>query len=203
MKGDRFTKQMGLVAKVALVSSSVALLGAACWKGVGTNTNVGVENGNAEVNTNTNSSGEIDTSDWITYANEEYGFSFRYPGDWTLLEKQNGVSLFSEDLIGSAYANSFDLTITNKDFDSLKTDIENSDIVNGNISLTKFNDDLETVQIDGFTTSTGTHKTAIGLDVRYYYISISEKDALYFEFLKPTSKINSLVEKVIQTLETI
>jgi len=24
-----------------------------------------------------------DTSDWLTYENEEYGFSFRYPGDWT------------------------------------------------------------------------------------------------------------------------
>lgn len=27
---------------------------------------------------------EIDTSDWLTYENEEYGFSFMYPGDWSI-----------------------------------------------------------------------------------------------------------------------
>ncbi|MDX9893790.1 MAG: hypothetical protein RB292_05305 [Patescibacteria group bacterium] len=27
---------------------------------------------------------EIDTSDWLTYRNEEYGFEFKYPGEWGL-----------------------------------------------------------------------------------------------------------------------
>lgn len=33
-------------------------------------------------NTNIDQISEVDTSDWLTYENEEYGFSFKYPGDW-------------------------------------------------------------------------------------------------------------------------
>lgn len=109
---NRFTQRVGLVTKVAfvskavLVAGSITLLGAACWKEVGTNTNVGVGstnssvnenvvagnvnaevNGNANVNTNnnTNATGEeIDTSDWLTYTNEEYDLSLKYPNYLTL-----------------------------------------------------------------------------------------------------------------------
>lgn len=90
MNMNRFTKSVGLTTKVLLVGSSVALLGAACWKGVGTNTNTAAGNGNAvaneNVNTvagngnvNANTSGKIDTSDWVTYSNPVIGLEFEYP----------------------------------------------------------------------------------------------------------------------------
>ena len=44
------------------------------------NTNVAVVDSNE--NTNTEQGSEVDTSGWLTYTNEEYGFSFRYPSDW-------------------------------------------------------------------------------------------------------------------------
>ena len=34
----------------------------------------------------------VDTSDWKTYRNEEYGFGFKYPKDWSVETTYNGVS---------------------------------------------------------------------------------------------------------------
>ena len=44
------------------------------------------ENANEVVNENTNADqgSEVDTSDWLTYTSEEYGFSFKYPSDWSI-----------------------------------------------------------------------------------------------------------------------
>jgi hypothetical protein len=58
-----------------------------------TNTNVVVdtnENTNVIVvneNTNSDQGSEVDTSDWLTYINEEYGFSFKYPEEWTVSDQ--------------------------------------------------------------------------------------------------------------------
>lgn len=94
--------------------SSLVLLGGACYKAADTNVNVAgnanvvelntnfaintnVEvNSNVEVNTNSVSNtnsvvntniSTVDNSDWLTYTNEEYGFSFRYPKEWILTER--------------------------------------------------------------------------------------------------------------------
>lgn len=42
-------------------------------------------------------SDEVDTSDRLTYENEEYGFSFKYPGDWSFLTDPmyNSVHFYS------------------------------------------------------------------------------------------------------------
>lgn len=37
----------------------------------------------------------IDTSDWKTYRNEEYGFEVRYPSDWYKFEDSQGIQLSS------------------------------------------------------------------------------------------------------------
>jgi|GEM_PF-2827210 len=49
------------------------------------NTNTGM-NTNTEVNTNSENmnTSDIDTSDWKTYENTKYGYSFMYPGDWSV-----------------------------------------------------------------------------------------------------------------------
>ncbi len=43
------------------------------------NTNATVENANTQGQGNTNETNEVDTNDWLTYTNEEHGFSFKYP----------------------------------------------------------------------------------------------------------------------------
>lgn len=52
------------------------------------NINAVLDNTNTATSNTNESDGEItDTSDWLSYTNEEYGFSFRYPKDWTYEEK--------------------------------------------------------------------------------------------------------------------
>lgn len=43
---------------------------------------VAVANGNTNTANENINSEDINTSDWQTYTNEEYGFSFRYPKEW-------------------------------------------------------------------------------------------------------------------------
>src|SRR3989344_3791543 len=37
------------------------------------------------------SSSSDETADWKTYRNEEYGFEFRYPEEWTLMDRQSNL----------------------------------------------------------------------------------------------------------------
>jgi len=46
-------------------------------------------NVNTTINSNENTNSEIDTSDWLTYTNSEYGYTFEYPKDWTVEEVYN------------------------------------------------------------------------------------------------------------------
>ena len=47
-----------------------------------------IVNTNQNQNTNTvTTTEEIDTSDWKTYRNEEYGFEFKYPEDFKIIKE--------------------------------------------------------------------------------------------------------------------
>ncbi|MBI2415468.1 MAG: hypothetical protein HYV33_02260 [Candidatus Kerfeldbacteria bacterium] len=69
---------------------------------INTNTNKSVEvvDNTNEVAVDLETKEEIDTSDWLTYTNEEYGFSFRYPGEWEIIDKEQWqcIELISPEL---------------------------------------------------------------------------------------------------------
>lgn len=55
----------------------------------------GEEKGGADVSSESESE-EVDTSDWQTYANEEYGFSFQYPAGMEIDDQYGEISLIIE-----------------------------------------------------------------------------------------------------------
>lgn len=57
---------------------------------VTTNQNVNTANTNTTANENTNVNAitsDVDTSDWLTYTNEKYGYSVKYPNSWRLAQE--------------------------------------------------------------------------------------------------------------------
>ena len=101
-----FTNAFRPILISTLATSLLLLAGCTTQTVTNTNTNV-VSNTNATVNTNTSNDNtnavvtesientnadqgsEVDTSDWLTYTNDEYGFSLKYPRDWVLEENEN------------------------------------------------------------------------------------------------------------------
>lgn len=56
---------------------------------VGTALELSENTNNTEVDLSSEASAQEDTSSWLTYTGEEYGFSFQYPSDWTIEEDNN------------------------------------------------------------------------------------------------------------------
>ena len=103
---------------ISTITTSLALF-AGCTTKTTTNTTIDTNTANDNttvevvantnetlVNENTNSEegSEVDTSDWQTYTNEEYGFSFKYSEEWALtvlVEGGLGNDVGDIDLVGN------------------------------------------------------------------------------------------------------
>ncbi len=64
---------------------------------------------------------EIDTSDWETYSNEEFGFEIKFPEDWQFNETKGGLEIYSFQPtmgygIGALPENQFKVEIWRWDF---------------------------------------------------------------------------------------
>ncbi|MFA5026150.1 MAG: PsbP-related protein [Candidatus Shapirobacteria bacterium] len=57
-----------------------------------TNANTNVATTTAASSSRALAEEEIDTSNWRTYRNEEYGFEFKYPGEWVVFDYENKLN---------------------------------------------------------------------------------------------------------------
>jgi hypothetical protein len=60
---------------------------------------------NISTTTTTTSTAEIDTSDWKTYQNEEYGFEFKYPKDWIIIKNDLRKNIIFDEPVGLSLPN--------------------------------------------------------------------------------------------------
>jgi len=124
---ENFSKKQAILVSLTL-ALGLGLVGCGKSPVQVINTNIN-QNQNVNVATSTE---EIDMSGWQTYRNEEYGFEFRYPGDWKInLYKESNwfraeidttsnekVVLISNFPIGFEDARYLDVvTINNKDYE--------------------------------------------------------------------------------------
>ncbi len=58
---------------------------------VGTALELSENTADTEVDLSSEALAQEDTSDWLTYTNEEYGFSFKYPEEWGNAEEEKGA----------------------------------------------------------------------------------------------------------------
>lgn len=132
------------------------------------------------------------------YINEDYGFALQYPEGWRINE-QSTINIYDPEVIAVSYRDALTIEFTQQDFESLKNSIEQTDILPSGESLARFSDITENQSIDGHIATVGTHATAIGPTIKYYFIPLQE-GALYIEFYEPTATLNTKVEKVIQSI---
>lgn len=90
------------ILSLSTVAASLVLITGCTTVQTSTNTNT-VSNTNAantnevvvDENTNAEQGSKVDTSDWLTYTNDEYGFSLLYPSNYSFSESHEGVNFIN------------------------------------------------------------------------------------------------------------
>jgi len=149
----------------------------------------------------------VDTSDWNTYTNEEYGFSFQYPNGTKLDETNNydyapNLSFIKDINLNSTAQNAYkstavDFAITDLDLENLSKKIEQSDVTPDGYSLAKVGSTQEVV-LNQVAAHQGSHATAIGVPVDFFYVPLKNNFALFIYYHK--SDKNAVGEHIINTL---
>jgi uncharacterized lipoprotein YajG len=101
-----------------------------------TNDNANVVVANSNGNTNADQVSEVDTSDWLTYENEEYGFTVQYPSDWFYFNKIDGDEAVYDVTLDKSHIR----------FTSNKNKISANEFVDITITVSESVDDIYNLQ---------------------------------------------------------
>lgn len=112
-------------------------------------------------------SDEIDTSNWLTYENEEYGFSFKYPGEWYLYKEDENVTFIDIDKdeiekLDKEYNKSIENT-------SGTDALPKSDFHKINFRIKKSNKELQTLLIEDYLLNSEQNINATSINGRIIY----------------------------------
>jgi|SRR3989338_1558984 len=135
-----------------------------------------IVNTNQNQNTNTvTTTEEIDKSDWKTYRNEEYGFEFKYPGEWSIDKYDKKILVYydgwREGLPEGGSA--LDIRINNITIDQFIKDYNYSDPVSQIISKDDYLlNNMPAIMLIG--------STAIGIDQNILFINKNNKSYIIY-----------------------
>jgi len=138
-----------------------------------TNTNV---NTGQNQNANTNQQAEeIDTSNWETYKNEEYGFEFKYPEGWDIIDSNDKISVYYKGWRRGLPegGSGLDIEIGEITINKFIEDYNKSDISDG-VSLSQITDQKDYI-FNNIATTKLIGSTAMGIDRNFLFIRHNNK----------------------------
>lgn len=157
-------------------------------------------------NTNTYAeSTAVDTSDWLTYENEEWGVSFKYPADWEVKSSDEWGLIISEDgqrmeeYYPALYVGSSGWTDAPV-LAFIKSGMKSDDFVNryntDGDTLSQVTKDIWSGTVANQTASFVEANWAIGTSVNYIFFDDSDKNIIIQHW--PPNEIESKIFETIQ-----
>ena len=162
---------------------------------VNTNTNTAIDNTNSTEVTNTNSVVTNETDNWMTYANNVFGYSFRYPNSFSIEESDNKVYINPNH----TYPAKLGLIQVYKDTINNVRDILTTEYLDEPINDgTPFSD--TNIYLNSIEASKLKFGTAIGLNVVNVLI---EKDGMVYRFEYGEGTDLETFEKILNTFSIV
>lgn len=151
--------------------------------------------------------------DWISYKNDTYKFSFKYPIGWNIEMRddifsienldfpfQFSLSKEEKEIRETEYSNPYiRIGVSPKNFKNTVHSIESSSVSINGISESAIGD-IKNIEVNNFSGKTGSQGDAIGIGSRIYYFPLSKwNTGLWIDYNERPDGKEKLIEKIISS----